>query len=495
MNLLVETKYGKVQGIQENGLVKFLGIPYAAQPRGELRWKRARECEPWEGVMQADHYGDVAFQDDKGQFQGSDDCLTVNVVRPEEGENLPVFVWIHGGGYMCGSASDSLYHGDSFARDGVIYVNFQYRLNVLGFYDFTTYPGCGGIESNRGLSDMILALKWIHENIGAFGGDPGRVTIGGESAGGAAVVTLMAVPAVKGYFQQVIAESALCNCVMTPQMQRKNVDLFLEHMGWEPDEIHEKLMTADPFRMIEAARFQERVHQYHYPGIFEPGPVIDDLLPKRPLDAIREGAAEGVKLIIGNNLHEGTMFVHPENTGFPNSWDMVHEMFEQNGHADHYEAIRAYYDDESKSEKYGDPFVHFATDYVWEMPSIKAADAQRAHGDAWMYRFEFMAHSAKESGMLVTHAFELPCVFGVKEHEFSQMFFEGETEETADRIIDDLHGTWVDFIKNGGLPEEKWPRFTGADSPVMVFDRNTRVQQMDRRALMEVWGDLRFYEG
>lgn len=494
MDKIVETKYGKVEGFEENGLLKFLGIPYAAQPRGELRWKRARECARWDGILRADHYGDVAFQDDKEMEQGSDDCLNISVVRPKEGEKLPVFVWIHGGGYMIGSASDTLYHGDSFAQDGVIYVNFQYRLNVIGFYDFSTYAGCDKIETNRGLSDMILALKWVHENIAAFGGDPERVTIGGESAGGAAVVTLMAVPSVRGYFQQVIAESALCNCVMTPQMQRKNVDLFLEGMGWDETNLYEKLMQADPFEMIRAARYQERVHQYRYPGIFEPGPVIDDLLPERPIDAIRAGCAEGIKLIIGNNLHEGTMFVRPENTGFPNSWEMVEQMFVQNGNQDGYEAVKAYYDDPAKEEKYGDAFVHFCTDYVWEMPSVKVADAQRQYADTWMYRFEFLSRFARETGMLVTHAFELPCVFGVKEHEFSQVFFDGETGEAADRIIDDLHRPWVDFIKTGDPKGEAWPKFEGADSPVMVFDHETRVERMDRRELMRVWSDMRFYE-
>lgn len=494
MERFVKTNYGVVEGFEENGLLKFLGIPYAKQPAGELRWKRARECKPWEGVLSAKEYGPVAFQDDHGIDQGADECLTVNVVRPPEGENMPVFVWIHGGGYMCGSASDTLYHGDSFARDGVLYVNFQYRLNVPGFYEFCTYPGCEGIETNRGLSDMVMALKWIHENIRAFGGDPQKVTIAGESAGGAAVVTLMAVPAVKGYFQQVIAESGLCNCVMTPQMQRKNVGLFLEGMGWSEDGLYEKLLAADPFEMMRAARYQERVHQYHYPGIFEPGPVIDDLLPKRPLDAIREGCAKDIKLIIGTNLHEGTMFVHPENTGFPNSWKMVEEMFRKNGNEDGYAAIRRYYEDPAKTEKFGDPFVHFATDYVWEMPSVKAATYQREYADTWMYRFEFVSASAKENGMLASHAFELPCVFGVKEHEFSSAFFEGETEEAADRLIRDMHTPWVEFVKHGAPDPEQWPKFEGEVPPVRIFDRRTRTECPDRRELMRVWGDMRFYE-
>ena len=494
MDKLVKTGYGMVEGFEENGLLKYLGIPYAKQPAGELRWKRAQECEPWDGILSAKEYGPVAFQDDHNIDQGADECLTVNVVRPVEGDKLPVFVWIHGGGYMCGSCSDTLYHGDSFAKDGVVYVNFQYRLNVPGFFDFSTRPGCEAVESNRGLSDMIMALKWIHENIAFFGGDPERVTIAGESAGGAAVVTLMAVPSVKGYFNQVIAESGLCNCVMTPEMQRKNVDLFLEGMGWTEDGLYEKLLNADPFEMIRAARYQERVHQYRWPGIFEPGPVIDDLLPERPLDAIKKGCAKGIKLIIGTNMHEGTMFVRPEDTGFPNSWEMVRDMFEKNGNSAGYDRIRAYYDDPEKEAKYGDPFVHFATDYVWEMPSIKAALLQGQYEDTWMYRFEFISESAKKSGMLATHAFELPCVFGVKEHEFSRFFFEGETEEAADRIIRDLHEPWIRFVKTGEPDPENWPVFKGEIPPVRIFDHETRTENLDRRELLEVWGDMRFYE-
>ena len=494
METIVKTNYGTVEGFEEDGLLKYLGIPYAMPIDGERRWKRAVECEKWEGVRPAKAYGPAAWQEDMGIYKGGDDCLSVNVVRPLSGENLPVFVWIHGGGYMAGCADDVMYHGESFARDGLVYVNFQYRLNVPGFYEFCTYPGCEKVETNRGLSDMIMALKWIHENIAAFGGDPPKVTIAGESAGGAAVVTLMAVPSVKGYFQQVIAESALCNCVMTPQMQRKNIDMFLEGMGWSKEGIYEKLLKADPFDLVKGARYQEKVHQYRYPGILEPGPVIDDLLPERPLDAIQKGSAEGVKLIIGNNLHEGTMFVRPEDTGFPNSWEMVKQMLENNGYGDRFEMVKAYYDDPSKTDKYGEPFVHFCTDYVWEMPSIKAALFQSSHADTWMYRFEFMTRFAKDTGMLVTHAFELPCVFGVKEHEFSRVFFDGETEEDADRIIRDLHEPWVRFTKCGDPDPENWPQFRGEIPPVRIFDRLTRTERLDRRELMKVWDDMRFYE-
>lgn len=493
MDKRVRTKHGVVEGFEEDGLLKYLGIPYAKQPAGELRWKRARESEGWDGVFSAKEYGPAAFQDDHGIDQGSDECLTVNVVRPVSGDKLPVFVWIHGGGYLCGSAKDPMYTGEAFAKEGIVYVNFQYRLGVIGFYEFCTYDGCEQIETNRGLSDMIMALKWIHENIAAFGGDPEKVTIAGESAGGAAVVTLMAVPEVKGLFQQVIAESALCNCVTTPETQRKNVELFLEGMGWSEEGLYGKLMAADPFDMVRAARYQEKVHQYRYPGIFEPGPVIDDLLPVRPLEAIRNGCAQGIRLIIGTNLHEGTIFVRPEDTGFPNNWDMVKEMFEINGNLQGYEAIKEYYSDPEKEARYGSPFVHFATDYVWEMPSIKAALFQAAHGEAWMYRFEYLSESAKETGILAAHGCELPCVFDVREHEFSKLLFKGEPEEDVNRIIHDMHDSWVEIVKYGPS-SQTWPKFDSAAAPVRIFDRNTRTELLDRTELLKVWGDMRFYE-
>ena len=492
MNLHIQTNSGAIQGFEENGFIKYLGIPYAEKPLGELRFKRAVPVKPWEGVFNADHYGDMSLQQGPEGPQGGEDCLTLNVVRPTEGEHLPVFVWIHGGGYMTGCASDSLYSGESFARDGIVYVSIQYRLNVLGFFDFCTYTGCEDFETNRGLSDMVTALKWIHENIAAFGGDPEKITIGGESAGGAAMIALMAVPAVKGCFKQVIAESGIANCVMTPTMARQNMDLYIQGMGWTEADLP-KLKAIPANELLKGLDRVNAEHQYKNPGMFLPGPVIDDLLPERPIDAIRKGCARDIRLIIGTNLHEGTMFVHPERTGFPNSWEMIREMFEKNGNTDGFAAIQAHYSRTDFDRDYGTPFVHFATDYAFEMSSIKVADAQREYAPTWMYRFEFLPGSAVQNGMLVSHAFELPCVFAVKDHPFSHMFFDGETEETADRIISDIHNPWVSYIKTGD-PGAEWPTFEGFKGPVRIFDRETRTERLDRTDMMKVWGDMRFYE-
>lgn len=191
-------------------------------------------------------------------------------------------------------------------------------MSVLGFYDFTTYPGCEDFDSNCGISDQIMAMQWIHDNIAAFGGDPENVTINGESAGGATVVNMLAMPAVKGLFQKAIAQSSLPNCVCTHEMARENMNLYLEGMGMTENDIP-KLKTMDPFELLRGVAYIAEHHQYRNPGMFLPGPVIDDLLPERPIDAIRNSSAKDVKLIIGTNLQEGTMFVHPEKTGFPNS--------------------------------------------------------------------------------------------------------------------------------------------------------------------------------
>ncbi len=513
---IVKTTSGKVQGHLRNGLVEYLGIPYAQPPVGELRFKRARPVTPWEGIFDAKEYGPESVQFDEGQLKGSEDCLTVNIKRPEKGDNLPVFVYIHGGGYNTGACNVPLYSGDHFASEGLVYVAFQYRLNVLGFYDFTTYPGCEDFESNCGLSDQILAMNWIHDNIAAFGGDPNRVTICGESAGGASVVNMLACPFVKGTFQQAIAQSGLPNCVMTHETARENVDLFMEGMGWTVEEL-QKLRTGDPFSFQKGNTYVAERHQYKNPGMFLPGPVQDDLLPVRPIDAIRRGSAAGVKLIIGSNAHEGTTFVHPENTGFPNSWAMIASMFEKNGNIESFPDIIRYYHpnadaylknidsqnkfsaadlpaDREEKDKVGVPFINFATDYAFQMPAIKVADGQKKYtDDVWMYRYELVTKSGEATGLKASHAFDLPAMFGDREFHFSKFIFDGESPETVDEIIGQMHGDWVRFAKTG-QPNPDWPRYEGHDSRIRIYDRKTRTERADRTALMDTWKDMRFYE-
>ena len=514
---LVKTTTGTVRGYERDGSIDYLGIPYAEAPLGELRFKRSLPKKPWEGVFDAKDYGHSPIQYNNGMVMGDEDCLTVNVQRPLTGEKLPVFIWIYGGGYNTGYSSDEMYRGEAFVRDGVLFFSFNYRTNILGFYDFSTYPGCEDMESNRGLSDQILALNWIRDNVEAFGGDPERITIAGESAGGASVTNMLVCPGVKGCFNQAIIESGLPNCVMTHQTARENIDLFLEGMHWTEKDLH-LLRTMDPHLFLLGHEYVQAKHQYKNPGMFLPGPVIDDLLPVRPIDALRDGAAKGIRLIIGTNMHEGTMFVHPENTGFPNSWTMIAQMMEKNGNADALPGIIGFYHQDGRDyftffkdsavsmssslppmtgdirQIGGDAFIRFATDYAFEMPAVKVAAAQcQFSPDVWMYRYELVTKSGEATGWKASHAFELPFVFVKPDHPFTHFEFDGEPEELFHEMASQIHGDWVRFIKTGE-PNPDWGRFEGPNSPVRIYDRETRTEQLDRRHLMQIWSELRFYE-
>ena len=488
MSRIVNTKYGKIKGYERRNIIEFLGIPFAKPPIGDLRFKRAVEIEPWDEIFDASHYGNKSVQLENGKVVGSEDCLTLNIQAPLNGEKLPVLIWIHGGGYNTGSASDSLTDGVYFAQEGICFVSIQYRLNVLGFYDFTTYKHCEKFDSNCGLSDQILAIKWVHENIASFGGNPGNVTIMGESAGGASVINMMAVPSLKGMFHKVIAQSGLPNCVMTHNMARENIDLFIEGMGWtEDDLIKLKDMEASEFQ--KGNTYVANQFQNKNPGIFLPGPIQDDLLPIRPIDAIRNGSAKGVKLLIGTNLNEGTMFVHPENTVFPNSWEMIETMFKKNGNEDIYPSIKEYYG------KLGDAaFNEFATDYAFQVPAIKVALAQKQYEDVFMYKFEYITKMGRESGMLASHAFEIPLVFKDKDFHFTKIVYGNEPKEEVEKISNEMHGTWKNFILTGKPDGEAWPKFSDASSTIRVFDKNVVTKKVNRSKLMEIWKDVRFYE-
>ncbi|WP_103063069.1 carboxylesterase/lipase family protein [Actinomyces qiguomingii] len=509
---LVHTTSGTVRGTRMADRVDYLGIPYAQPPVGPLRLKRAVPVTPWDGVLDAGDYGACPVQYNNGAVVGQEDCLTVNVQRPLSGDRLPVFVWIYGGGYNTGSSSDEMYRGEAFVRDGILFFSFNYRTNVLGFYDFTTYPGCDDTDSNCGLSDQILALNWIRENVEAFGGDPDRITIGGESAGGSSVINMLACPGARGTFTRAIVESGLPNCVMTHRTARENIDLFLEGMHWSTADLR-RLHTEDPRLFLSGHEYVTARHQYNNPGMFLPGPVQDDLMPLRPLEAIAQGSADGIPLMIGTNMHEGTMFVHPENTGFPNSWSMVAQMLEKNDCADRLPQIAWYYHQQSQRAREAcriavsaapaigdtrkfdtDPFSRFATDYAFEVPAIRTASAQKKHtNDVWMYRYELITAAGYETGMGASHAFELPFVFEKPDHHFSRMMLRGEPADLFVRMTQTIHGDWASFIKTGE-PNSDWPRFEGADSPVRIYDRITRTERLDRRELMSVWADMRFYE-
>lgn len=213
---------GTVEGVRENGILVFKGIPYAAPPTGDFRWREPQPVIPWEGVRKCDKFGPISMQDQqvKGSFyevefyseglpEMSEDCLYLNVYAPENAEGLPVAMWIHGGGFGAGYGYEVTMDGAEWAKNGVILVTINYRLGILGFLSHPLLSAeQGGTSGNYGLLDQIAALQWIHDNIASFGGDPDNVTIFGQSAGGMSVRDLVTSPAAKPLISKAIIQSA-----------------------------------------------------------------------------------------------------------------------------------------------------------------------------------------------------------------------------------------------------------------------------------------------
>ena len=323
MDAIVTTRSGQVRGSVVEGVNTFKGIPYAAPPFGNRRFRPPQPVEPWGGVRDALTYGatvpkppyfppfDVLLPE---PAIPGEDCLNLNIWSPELGQaNLPVMVWIHGGAFANGTGAISIYDGSRFARDGVVCVTINYRLGVDGFL----YLGDG--NANLGLLDQIAALEWVQENIRAFGGDPGNVTIFGESAGGMSVGTLLTMPRAAGLFRRAIAESGAGHYAISPDSALRISQHLAKKLGIEPTEA---AIAAVPTNRLLQAQVELSGDVFNNPNpalwgevaanLMPFEPVIDgDTLPARPIDRIAAGVGANVDVMVGTNAEEYRLFVVP----------------------------------------------------------------------------------------------------------------------------------------------------------------------------------------
>jgi para-nitrobenzyl esterase len=309
-SLTVKTGQGKVHGktINEGKVRAFLGLPYAAPPVGDLRWKAPESAAKWKGARDATHYGarcvqravfaDMIFQD----AGPSEDCLFLNVFTPADAKGkskLPVMFWIHGGGYAGGSASEPRHNGDFLPTKGVVLVTINYRLGVFGFLATTDLAKeANGAAGNYGLLDMISALQWVRANIANFGGDPGNVTIFGESAGSFAVSTLMASPMAQGLFHKAIGESgAAFGGGRAPDL----LDERVKRDGKWVDSLGVTSLAG--LRAMSAEKLLEAVSKPGTPGF---STVVDGrVLTQSVPDTYAQGKQAHIPLLAGWNRDEG----------------------------------------------------------------------------------------------------------------------------------------------------------------------------------------------
>jgi len=499
--LVINTKYGQVEGFTENGISKWYGIPYAKPPIGDLRFRRAVACDPWKDVKKCTSFGNRPVQfklkpllSKKGD---SEDCLYLNIWRKNnDAKNLPVYVWIHGGYLFCYAAHDSLYVDESFANEDIIYISVGYRLGPLGCFDFSIYNK-DAFDSNCCLSDQIMALKWIKENITAFGGDPNNITINGESAGGASVLALMCCPSTKGLFQKAICQSGYPDGHHSARSNKLLMDMFLEKLNIKPEEA-EKIRDLD-IKTLQSATDYVLDNLSRYPGIFWPSFVYDDLLPEDCYTSLRNGSASEVKLIIGTNKNEATFFNTMHEC--PKNIEEVQKMLENNGMSDKFEAIEDFY---YKKGKGGDstPTLNFSRDYMFLMGSTEVADIlSQNNQDVWMYRFDFMPTLPRLFGLKATHGIDVSGVFN-KPNFLLDVLWIFSRPSSKQIIYNTMHNSWVNFIKTGNPNGEhlniEWEKYNPEKRKTLLIDRNSSLVENPEKEQIELWTNImkdhRFYK-
>jgi para-nitrobenzyl esterase len=495
MTTVVETKEGALQGVlDDNGVTVFRGIPYAAPPIGDLRFRPPRPAEPWSGVRVCDTFGFVAPQP-QGQImagQGtpeeqSEDCLHLNVWTPacDDGAR-PVMVWIHGGAFVTGSGSGAFYRGDKLAARGdVVVVTINYRLGALGFL---AHPDLldeeSGASGNWGLLDQVAALEWVQANIASFGGDPSNVTIFGESAGSMSVSCLVGAPSTQGLFRRAIAQSggpmpvpmASASAAATRLCELVGVSSVAE------------LRSVDVAELVAA---QVKLAAETGSGMAL-SPVVDGgLLPSHPLQAIRDGVAAGKELLVGTNLHEMKLWTIGNRRLTGGDEDFIVRRLESTvgdgarAAVDAYKAARsARGDDVTPIELW----VAIESDRVFRIPALQMCEAAAAAGSD-VYDYLFTWESPALDGFLGScHALEIPFVFGTLTTPGVDRFTGGGPEALA--LSEKMQDAWLAFARTGSPSTEalgEWPAYDEARRATMVLDRECRVVDAPYEAERAHW--------
>jgi len=489
MGAIVETRYGKVEGRQEEGVVAFRGIPYAAPPVGPRRFAAPAPPEPWTGVRDAGGFGPSAPQPPlrlplPGMDVGptDEDCLYLNVWTPAaDGARRPVMVWIHGGGFVIGSGSQTVYDGAALAARGeVVVVTLNYRLGPLGFlYLPELCPDLEGAVGNCGLRDQVAALRWVREHAAAFGGDPEQVTIFGESAGGMSVGTLLGTPAARGLFARAIPQSGAAHNVHTRRTATQVAERFLEELGVPPADAARSLREIPPERLLDT-HSQTMLKLGTTLGLLPFQPLVDgDLLREPPLDAVRAGAAPGVALMTGTTRDEWRLFgfmdpgiARLDEAGLHKR--LARQVPDPAALVETYRKAR-----EAEGLSTAPPDLYFAieTDRVFRVPACRLAEAQSAHGaPVFFYRFDWET-TFMDGALGACHAVELPFVFGKTGVPGAEFFGAGspEGERLAERAMD----AWLAFARTGdpshpGLPGGRWEPWDPERRATLLFGRDCR---------------------
>jgi para-nitrobenzyl esterase len=502
----VEIAGGRIRGVAAPGVVAFKGVPYGAPTSGARRFMPPARPEPWSGVREATAFGQRAYQPFRamvpeigdaltGTGPMSEDCLRLNVWTPEarRGTRRPVMVWFHGGGFRTGSGNSVFYDGAELARKhDVVVVTVTHRLNALGFLYLAEIGGDAFRNSaNVGMQDIQLALEWVRDNVEAFGGNPGYVTIFGQSGGGGKTAILQGMPAAKGLFHRAIIMSTLADTAITA-LERpeaiESAELLLSRLGLEPTQVRE--LQALPAERIIAALTGGTGRAGGQAGVPSPAgdislrftPVVDGrVLAVHPFHPGASPLAADVPILCGSNETEGVPYANPEDPFWksePQDDAALRDRVKRIVRVDDAEADRliALYRKGRPGASHGDLALVMAADNSpLRLSSYVIAERKFAQQRAPVYMYYFQWRSPVNSGKLRSmHCMEIPFVF---DHADAVPFMTGRG---ADRypLATAMSEAWVSFARtgnpgHGGLPA--WPAFDPQRRATMVFDTTPRL--------------------
>ena len=476
-NTIAKTKQGEVQGREKDGVLLFAAIPYAAPPTGPRRFRAPEPHDGWTGVRDARRFGPAAPQlREEGLTANRDvhwdeDCLTLNVCTPGVDGRRPVLVWIHGGGFRTGQGAIPWYNGTSFAQRGdIVTVSLNYRLGALGFAHLEEIGGADYASSGlNGIRDQIAVLQWVRDNIGSFGGDPQQVTIAGESAGGMSVGTLLGCPAAAGLFRAAIPQSGAAHNMLSREEGKELGRRFAAALGAASIA---DLLAVPVARILEV---QGEIERQSGRGDFRARnatglagmpfqPVVDGrVLPQPSIDAVRAGLSSNVRVLVGTNRDEMTLF------GLGGVDEERLQRIAARNFPDADAALAAYrseWPDASPDEL----LMAIMTDRVFRIPAVRLAEAQAQNGGR-AYQYLFTWQSRAFGGRLkATHALEIPFVFNNLGRAGVDVFLGSGPSPQA--LADAMHAAWIAFIRSGDPSCDavgEWPAY-----------------RLDRRAVMEL---------
>ncbi|MFP5320535.1 MAG: carboxylesterase/lipase family protein [Acidimicrobiia bacterium] len=490
------TRSGRVEGIEGDGVVEVRGIRYAEAPVGERRFLPPQRTGSWDGTHDGTRWGQRAVQNPSppqlggaGPGEVGEDCLVVNVTAPTaavrgEGEPRPVLVWIHGGAFTIGSGNDYPAH-ELARREDLVVVTVGYRLGALGFLDLEPLdPSLAG-SANHGIADQTAALGWVQDNIADFGGDPGNVTIAGESAGAISVMSILASPSADGRYHRAVANST--GGFRPSEASAHVLGLFDAALPGEGP-LLDRLRAATTDQLLAA----------QVAAGFGFGSTIDGTVVTRTLDeAVARASSTGVPLLIGSNADEGTLF-HAIAGGNAEIFELLTSLLPlsicPSGDIDRYRALLAEVHPDTAADDGGVARNLKIWNDFFRRPAVESAAVATEHGaGGWLYRFE-LPSTAFGGALGATHASEIAFTFDwlAGDGPLPGWTFHDRTDSTRS-VAHAWSSAVARFARTGdpngpGLPE--WPRYSSDDRRVLVIDDPMRVDVDPDEADRKVWESL-----